>query len=263
MAMHKSWTPGEVELDDRRMGALVHDPALVDQRQLAPTDGTPTALALENQRLVAELRARIEELRATRASLIEAGDAERRRLERDLHDGAQSRLIALALKLRLARMQLEPGSQAATLLEESSAELQASLDELRELSRGIHPAVLTDHGLAAALRALADRAPVPVQIEGVPPEPMPPAVETAVYFFVAEALTNVAKYARARSATVTLARAAGELAVEVADDGIGGADTASGSGLRGLDDRVAALGGRLELDSPRGGGTRVRTRIPC
>jgi signal transduction histidine kinase len=263
MAMHESWTPAQVEVHDRRMGALAHDPALVDQRQLVPTDGTPTALALENQRLVAELRARIEELRATRASLIEAGDAERRRLERDLHDGAQSRLIALALKLRLARMQLEPGSQAATLLEESSAELQASLDELRELSRGIHPAVLTDHGLAAALRALADRAPVPVQIEGVPPEPMPPAVETAVYFFVAEALTNVAKYARARSATVTLARAAGELAVEVADDGIGGADTASGSGLRGLDDRVAALGGRLELDSPRGGGTRVRTRIPC
>jgi signal transduction histidine kinase len=262
MAMHKSWTPGEVEVHDRRIGALVHDPALVDQRQPAPTDGTPTALVLENQRLVTELRARIEELRATRASLIEAGDAERRRLERDLHDGAQSRLIALALKLRLARMRLEPGSQAATLLEESSAELQASLDELRELSRGIHPAVLTDHGLAAALRALADRAPVPVQIEGVPPEPMPPAVETAVYFFVAEALTNVAKYARARSATVTLARAAGELAVEVADDGIGGADMASGSGLRGLDDRVAALGGQLELDSPRGGGTRVRTRIP-
>jgi signal transduction histidine kinase len=262
MSMHMSSIATEVELHGRRMDALVHDPALVDQPQPAPTPGPATALALENHRLTAELRARIEELRASRARLIEAGDAERRRLERDLHDGAQSRLVAIALKLRLARMQLEPGSQAATLLEESSAELQASLDELRALARGIHPSVLTNRGLAAALRALAERAPVPVAIEGVPPEPLPLAVETAVYFVVAEALTNVAKYARAQSATVTLARAAGELAVEVADNGDGGADTTSGSGLRGLADRVAALGGQLELESPRGRGTRVRARIP-
>jgi signal transduction histidine kinase len=254
------WT--EVELQGRRIGALVHHPALAEQPQLVRTAGAAAALALENQRLSAELRARIEELRASRARLVEAGDAERRRLERDLHDGAQSRLVALALKLRLARMQAEPGSRAAMLLEESSAELQASLDELRELARGIHPAVLTDRGLATALRALADRAAVPVEIEGVPSEPLPPAAETAVYFVVAEALTNVAKYARAQTATVTLTLTAGEVAVEVADDGVGGADAASGSGLRGLSDRVAALDGRLELTSPPGGGTRVRARIP-
>jgi signal transduction histidine kinase len=264
MTMHSSLTPAEVH--GRRVDALVHDPALPEQPQPQPqpraTAGAAIALGLENHRLAAELCARIEELRASRARLIEAGDAERRRLERDLHDGAQSRLVAVALKLRLAHMQLEPGSKAAALLEESSAELQASLDELRALVRGIHPPVLTDRGLAAALRALAERAPVPVEIEGVPPVPLPPAVETAAYFVVAEALTNVAKYARAHSATVTLARAAGELAVEVADDGVGGADTASGSGLRGLADRVAALGGRLELESPNGSGTRVRARIP-
>jgi signal transduction histidine kinase len=263
MAMHVSSTPAEVELHGRGIGALVHDPAPIEQPQPAPTAGAATALALENQRPAAELLARIEELSTARARLIEAGDAERRRLERDLHDGAQSRLVALALKLRLARTQLEPGSRAATLLEESSAELQASLDELRALARGIHPAVLTQRGLAAALRALADRAPGPVEIEGVPPERLPPAIETAVYFVVAEALTNVAKYADARSATVTLTRAAGELAVEVADDGVGGADAASGTGLRGVTDRVGALGGRLELESPSGGGTRVRARIPC
>jgi signal transduction histidine kinase len=263
MAMRLSSTAAEVELGDRRMDALVPDPALVEQPELASAAGAATALALENHRLAAELHARVEELRDSRARLIEAREAERRRLERDLHDGAQSRLVALAIKLQLARMQLEPGSQAATLLEESSAELQASLDELRALARGLHPAVLTDRGLAAALRALADRAPVPVEIEGVPPVPLPPAVETAAYFVVTEALTNVAKYAHARSATVTLARAAGELAVEVADDGVGGADAASGSGLRGLTDRVAALCGRLELESPSGGGTRVRARIPC
>jgi signal transduction histidine kinase len=254
------WT--EVELQGRRIGALVHHPALAEQPQLVRTAGAAAALALENQRLSAELRARIEELRASRARLVEAGDAERRRLERDLHDGAQSRLVALALKLRLARMQAEPGSRAAMLLEESSAELQASLDELRKLARGIHSAVLTDRGLATALRALADRAAVPVEIEGVPSEPLPPAAETAVYFVVAEALTNVAKYARAQTATVTLTLTAGEVAVEVADDGVGGADAASGSGLRGLSDRVAALDGRLELTSPPGGGTRVRARIP-
>jgi signal transduction histidine kinase len=165
------WT--EVELQGRRIGALVHHPALAEQPQLVRTAGAAAALALENQRLSAELRARIEELRASRARLVEAGDAERRRLERDLHDGAQSRLVALALKLRLARMQAEPGARAAMLLEESSAELQASLDELRELARGIHPAVLTDRGLATALRALAHRAAVPVEIEGVPSEPLP------------------------------------------------------------------------------------------
>ena len=224
--------------------------------------GAAAALALENQRLEAELRARIEDLRASRARLVEAGDNERRRLERDLHDGAQSRLVALALKLQLARRTVADDSETATLLEESSAELRASLDELRELARGLHPVVLTDRGLPAAVRILASRAPVPVEIAALPDERLPPPIEIAVYFVVAEALTNVAKYARASSAAVAVAVAGGRVRVEVSDDGVGGADVAGGSGLRGLSDRVAALDGRLELVSPMGGGTTLRAEIP-
>jgi signal transduction histidine kinase len=205
---------------------------------------------------VAEERSRIAR------RIVEAGDAERRRLERDLHDGAQSRLVALALKLRLARMKAQAQPEVAKLLDESSAELEASLDELRELARGIHPAVLTDRGLAAALEALASRAPVPVEIASVPPEGVPDAAATAVYFVVSEALTNVAKYARAERATVAVRRVADKLVVEVSDDGVGGADMAGGSGIRGMSDRVSALDGRLDLHSPVGEGTQVRAEIP-
>jgi signal transduction histidine kinase len=254
------WT--EVEVHGRRIAAIAHDPALQEEPQLVRAAGAAAALALENQRLAAELRARIEDLRASRARLVEAGDDERRRLERDLHDGAQSRLVALALKLQLARRKVADGSEAAVLLEESSAELQASLDELRELARGLHPVVLTDRGLAAAVRILASRAPVPVEIGALPAERLPPAVEIAAYFVVAEALTNVAKYAQATAATVAIEVVDGRVVVEVGDDGAGGADVAGGSGLRGLSDRVAALDGRLELDSPPGAGTRLRAEIP-
>ena len=252
----------EVEVRGRRIAAIAHDPALSDEPQLVRAAGAAAALALENQRLSAELRARIEELRASRARLVEAGDAERRRLERDLHDGAQSRLVALALKLRLAQRKVEPESEAAALLEESSAELQASLDELRELARGIHPAILTDRGLEPALRALADRAPVPVSL-AVAEGPLPPPVEIAVYFVVSEALTNVAKYAQATSASVAVRRADGRVVVEVHDDGVGGADVGAGSGLRGLGDRVGALDGRISVESPPGEGTTLRAEIPC
>jgi signal transduction histidine kinase len=254
------WT--EVEVQGRRIAAIAHDPALHEEPELVQTAGAAAALALENQRLAAELRARIEDLRASRARVVQAGDAERRRLERDLHDGAQSRLVALALKLKLARMNVPDDSEAAELLDESSAALQASLDELRELARGLHPVVLTDRGLAAAVRILASRAPVPVDILELPEERLPSPVETAVYFVVAEALTNVAKYARADTATVSIAAGEGLVTVEVADDGVGGADVAGGSGLRGLSDRVAALDGRLELRSPAGAGTRLRAEIP-
>ena len=205
---------------------------------------------------VAEERSRIAR------RLVEAGDAERRRLERDLHDGAQSRLVALAVKLRLARARAQSQPEITAILDESSAELQASLDELRELARGIHPAVLTDRGLGPALEMLATRAPVPVEIASVPPEGLPAATATAIYFVVSEGLTNVAKYARAEQATVAVRRATDVIVVEVRDDGVGGADLASGSGLRGLSDRVAALDGRLELHSPPGGGTRLRVEIP-
>ena len=214
-------------------------------------------------RLDAELRARLEELRASRARLVEAGDAERRRLERDLHDGAQSRLVALALLLRGARARAEAGSELAAMLDRAAAELQARLDDLRELARGIHPAVLTDRGLEPALQSLVARAPVPVSVEAPAEERLPGAVESAAYFVVSEALANVAKYARATHAEVAVRRDNGRVTVEVTDDGVGGADAARGSGLRGLADRVAALDGTLSLDSPAGRGTRVRAEIPC
>jgi signal transduction histidine kinase len=259
-APERGWT--EVELQGRRIAAIVHDPALSDERDLVRAAGAAAALALENQRLSAELRARIEDLRASRTRVVQAGDSARRRLERDLHDGAQSRLVALALKLRLARMSVDEGSEAATLLDESSAELQASLDELRELARGLHPVVLTDRGLNAAVRILASRSAVPVDIAPLPDERLPAAIELAVYFVVAEALTNVAKYAHATAATVSIAVAGQRVSVEITDDGVGGADLARGSGVRGLADRVAALDGELDLHSPPGAGTRLRVQIP-
>ena len=212
--------------------------------------------------LDAELRESLEELRASRARVVQAGDAERRRLERDLHDGAQSRLVALALLLRTARLRAGEDRELGELLDRAQEELQTSLAELRELARGIHPAVLTDRGLEPALHALVARVPVPVTLEAAGAEHLPGAVESAAYFVVSEALTNVAKYANATQASVAVRRENGHVTVEVSDDGIGGADAAGGSGLRGLSDRVAALDGRLRLDSPAGRGTRLRAEIP-
>jgi signal transduction histidine kinase len=209
-----------------------------------------------------ELQARLDELRASRARLVAAGDAERRRLERDLHDGAQSRLVALSLLLRAARRRAGEDRELAGMLDEAQDELQTSLAELRELARGIHPAVLSRHGLAPALDGLAARAPVPVTLEAADAERLPPPIESAAYFVVAEALVNVAKYASASQASVRVAREGERLTVDVADDGIGGADAERGSGLRGLADRVAALDGTLTVESPVGGGTRLRAELP-
>jgi signal transduction histidine kinase len=214
-------------------------------------------------RLDAELRRRLEELRASRARIVEAGDAARRRLERDLHDGAQSRLVALALLLRSARARAGGDPDLAALLDRAVDELQLSLSELRELARGIHPAVLSDRGLEPALRALADRAPVPVSVETDDGDRLPAPVEIAAYFVVSEGLANVAKYARATQATVAVSRRDGRVLVEVRDDGVGGADAAGGSGVRGLADRVAALEGTVTLESPPGRGTRLRAELPC
>ncbi len=235
--------------------------ALRERAEQAEAAEVRASLAEREREAAARIAVAEERSRIARR-IVEAGDAERRRLERDLHDGAQSRLVALAVKLRLARVKAQAQPEVAELLDESTAELQASLDELRELARGIHPAVLTDRGLPAALEALAGRAPVPVEIAAVPPGGLPDAAATAVYFVVAEALTNVAKYARADHATVAVRRVADKVLVEVSDDGVGGADVAGGSGLRGLSDRVSALDGRLELSSPVGDGTRVRAEIP-
>jgi signal transduction histidine kinase len=208
------------------------------------------------------LNERMEELRASRARLVQAGDAARRKLERDLHDGAQSRLVALALTLRSARNRADADPELAGLLDEAQGELRKSLAELRELARGIHPAVLTERGLEAAVQTLVSRAPVPVTVEAQGTGRLPAPVESAAYFVVSEGLANVAKYAQASHASVTVRCETDRLTVVVADDGVGGADTANGSGLRGLKDRVAALDGTLTLESPAGLGTSLRAEIP-
>jgi signal transduction histidine kinase len=212
--------------------------------------------------LDAELHARLEELRASRARLVEAGDAARRKLERDLHDGAQARFAAVALLLRTARKRADGQPELAELLDRSIEELRTGLSELRELARGIHPAVLTDRGLEPAIQALVSRVPVAVTVDADVEERLPDPVEVAAYFVVSEALANVAKYARATHATVEVRRVNGSVRVQVTDDGIGGADVSEGSGLRGLTDRVAALDGTLELESPAGRGTRLHAEIP-
>jgi PAS domain S-box-containing protein len=217
----------------------------------------------EVHRLNAELQARLADLAASRARIVTAGDVERRRLERNLHDGAQQRLVAVSLSMQLvlARIESDPAA-ARAMLADAGEELTVALDELRELARGLHPAVLADRGLRAAIEALAGRAPVVVDIDAIPAERLPEPVEAAAYYLIAEALTNVAKYARASTARVRVARAGDGVVVEVSDDGIGGADPDAGSGLRGLADRVEALGGSLDVQSPAGGGTSLRAQIP-
>ena len=245
------------------VAALLHDPTLYEQPQLLDAVGATAGLALERARLHAELRAQIDELRGTRARILEAAQSERRRLERDLHDGAQQRLVTLALDLGMLERRLGDDPDARRSLEEARGELARSLEELRDLARGIHPAVVTGRGLATALEGLAVRAPVPVRLSVTvgsrPPEP----VEVAAYFMVSECLTNVAKYAHASAVSVAVEQSNGDLVVEVTDDGVGGASGYGGSGLRGLAERVEALGGHLHVTSPRGDGTRVRAEIPC
>jgi signal transduction histidine kinase len=253
----------EIERDGRRVAAIVHDRALAEHTETVQAAGAATALLLENQRLDAELRAHIVELRASRTRIVEAADTERRRIERNLHDGAQSRLVALALNMRLGRAAVGDESPAAALIDASIDEVRQSLEELRELARGIHPPVLSQRGLEPALRVLAARAPLPVEFVGGLGDRLPEAVETAAYFVVSEALTNVAKYAQAEHATVRIQRDDGRLLLEISDDGVGGAQPDAGSGLRGLADRVAALDGELDITSPAGEGTRLRVRLPC
>jgi len=253
-----------IEAAGEPVAAIVHDASLEDERDLVRAVGGAATLTLENERLDAELRAKVEELRESRERMVRAAMSERRRLERNLHDGAQQRLVSIALNLRLTRGKLEDEPrEAAALLDAAASELDSALGELRELARGIHPAVLSDRGLDAALEALVSRAPLPVELEHTPGGRLPEAVELAAYFVVTEALTNVAKYASATHVSVRAVRDDGHVIVEVADDGVGGADPRRGSGLRGLADRLSALDGRLEIEEARGGGTLVRADIPC
>jgi signal transduction histidine kinase len=257
----RAWTA--VERDGRRVAAILHDAELDTGPELVNAAAAAAALALDNERLKADLRARVEELRVSRVRIVEAADAARRRLERDLHDGAQQHLVSLALDLRLLKARL-PDAEAATVVGELSDKLTLALAELRELARGIHPAVLTDRGLGPAVEGLAHRASVPVDWRvDVGEERLAPPIEAAAYFVVSEALTNVARYAQASAARVDIRRERDEVVVDVHDDGVGGADIGAGTGLRGLADRIAALDGTLRVDSPRGGGTRITARIPC
>jgi signal transduction histidine kinase len=243
--------------------ALLHDHSLDDERDLLAGVTAAAAIALDNARLHAELNARVEELRGSRARVIDAAQRERQRLERDLHDGAQQRLIALSLELSLLERQLGDDPDARSRLDLARREIALSLEELRDVAHGIHPAVLSGHGLEVALESVVARAPFPVhllvELGGRLEEPL----EVAAYYVVSESLANTAKHARATSATVAVGRGPDHVVVEVVDDGIGGADTERGTGLRGLADRVEALGGRLRVWTPIGGGTRVRAELPC
>ena len=243
---------------------LVYDDGLALEPQLVKLTTAAASMALEHARLQAEVQAQLEQVRASRTRIVEAGDAERRRLERDLHDGAQQRLVTLSLALGMARDRAAAADpELGLLIESASKEAREALTELRELARGIHPAVLTEAGLTGAIQALAERSPVATTITAVPDGRFPAAIEDTAYFVVSEALANVAKHARAGSAEVTICQRPGRLVVKVSDDGAGGARPEGGSGLRGLADRVASVGGVLRVDSPSGGGTRLEADLPC
>ncbi len=248
----RAWAP--VEFEGQPVGAIVHDASA--EPEAVASIAAAAGLAMRGERLEAALR-------RSRKRIVEAGLAERRRLERNLHDGAQQRLVALSLTLRIAQNQIaKDPAKAEAMVAGAQEELTRALEELRELARGIHPAVLSDRGLGPAVEALAVRSPLPVKVVEVPGERLPEPVEAAAYFVIAEALTNVAKYANANAATVAVRRINGHAHVEVRDDGVGGADPGRGSGLRGLADRVGALDGSLALDSPPGSGTTLRAEIP-
>jgi signal transduction histidine kinase len=252
-----------IDRDGARLAALLHDPSLTDEPELLDAVRAAAGIALENGRLHAELRARLEELKGSRERIVRAGQDERRRLERNLHDGAQQRLVALSLELGLLGERLRADEDARVRLEGAKNEVAMSLAELRDVARGLHPAVVSGHGLAVGLESLAACAPVPVRLALELDGRMDERIEVAAYYVVSESLANVGKHAHAGAATVAVARVDGTLVVEVADDGVGGADSERGGGLRGLADRVEALGGRLRVWTPRGGGTRVRAEIPC
>jgi signal transduction histidine kinase len=253
-----------LEHDGEPLAVLVHDPVLLDEPELIEAAAAAARLALENARLGAELRAQLTRVEESRARIVAATDAERRRIERDIHDGTQQRLVAVALELRSAELRLAPGNpELGQVLASAVDDLQAAVEELRELARGVHPAILTEEGLAAALESLVIRAPLPVTLEEAPDRRLAAEVEATAYFVACEGLANVVKHSGAEAATVAARMEDGLLVLVVADDGVADARANGGSGLRGLADRVEALGGRLSVYSPASGGTRIEARIPC
>jgi signal transduction histidine kinase len=261
-------TPGRVstivERDGEPVAALIHDAALRENAELVDSVCAAAALTLENERLRAELLARLAELQASRTRLVEATESERKRIERDLHDGTQQRLVSIAMALGLAESKLAGDRRVVgPVLREARDALALALEELRELSQGIRPAILVERGLAAALDDLSRRAALPVRLNVAIADRLPEQVEAAAYFVASEALTNAAKHSHANEVQLTTSRAGRSLILEVADDGIGGAAAGRGTGLRGLADRVEALGGTLTVSSPPGRGTTVKAEIPC
>jgi signal transduction histidine kinase len=252
-----------LERNGVREAAIIHDAILLEDTGLIASVAGAMRLAVENDRLTSEVEAQLQEVRASRARIVEAGDLERRRVERDLHDGAQQRLISLSLELRVARNALGDNGDPAVRrsLDRAAEEAIAALSELRDLALGIHPLILTESGLGEAVESLADRTAVDVLVD-IGSERYSPAVEGAAYFVISEALANVSKYANATKATVRVRGVADHMTIEVDDDGIGGADPHAGSGLRGLADRLAALDGTIAVVSPVGGGTKISARIP-
>ncbi|HMN98812.1 MAG TPA: histidine kinase [Miltoncostaeaceae bacterium] len=257
----RAMTP--IQHDGVRIAALLHHPALSEERELMAGATAAAAIALENTRLQVELRARLEELRGSRMRIVEVAQDERKRLERNLHDGAQQRLVALSMELGRMESRLPQDAPERADLARARGEIASSLHELRQVARGLHPAVVSSHGLEIALEQLAATAPVPVTLSVRVGRRLPEALEVAAYYLVSESLANIGKHAHASSVRVEVLRQGDAVLIEVADDGVGGADTEKGSGLRGLADRVEALGGRLRVWSPAGGGTRVSAEIPC
>jgi signal transduction histidine kinase len=251
-----------LEADGGPFAVLVHDPALDDERELVRSVGAAAHMALENERLQAEVRAQLAEVRSSRERIVAAADDARRRLERDLHDGAQQRLVTLAISLQRATRRASDDPELVATLAQVESELRRSLEELRELARGIHPAILTESGLGAALESLAERSSVPARVEGSLDGRLPAAVEATAYFVASEALANAAKHAGASEVVVRVEQRDGLLHLEVRDDGCGGA-TSTGSGLRGLADRVATVGGRFTVSSPNRAGTTIVAELPC
>ena len=251
-----------VESEAGRVAVLVHDRAVLDDPALVDAVAAAARIGVENVRLQAEVRVGMEQLASSRRRIVEAADAERRRLERELHDGAEQRLAAVSAHVEALAREVDGDARPRALVVDVETQLGVARSELRELAHGIHPVALTTGGLAAAIPELARRASVPVRLDVEAPR-LRPAVEAAAYFVCAEALTNVAKYARASRAAVDVHRQDGRLVVEIADDGVGGADPSGGSGLRGLADRVEALGGQLRVESSPERGTRIVAEIPA
>ena len=252
-----------VKQNGEQIAALIYDAGLGDEPELVEAVSAAAGIALENGRLEAELRARLQELQGSRSRVVEAQQNERRRLERNLHDGAQQRLVALALELGLLAEKANNDPATQERLKRARGEVAESLDELRDIARGLHPAVVSGHGLAIALESLAAVTPLEVHLktDGLPR--LPEQLEVAAYYVVSESLTNAAKHAQADTVTVEVGVTTDTLIVEIVDDGIGGADSERGTGLRGLADRIEALNGHLRVWSSVGKGTRVRAEIPC